>query len=47
MKTGAQVKLGAGAWGKTKTEPKVEPVKIVEPEEKVEKKAEKKKTKKE
>lgn len=40
MRTGAKARLGAGAWGKTKTEPKVEPV--VEPEEKVEKKTEKK-----
>ena len=41
MRTGAKTRLGAGAWGKTKTEPKVEPVKIEEPEEKVDKKIKK------
>ena len=36
MRTGVKARLGAGSWGKTKTEPKMEPVKIEESEEKVE-----------
>ena len=40
-----KIKLGSKAWGKEKTEPKVEPVKNEEPEVKVKKKATKKEKK--